>query len=81
MPKIQFSDLPRGVWQHLLGRVEQREVSLQELELLREWVRSGPCAPEGDWYKDFGSFKLCGFGPYPKTVLVSGMEPYGEEIE
>ena len=33
------------------------------------------------WYKDFGSFKLCGSGPYPKTVLVRGMEPYGEEIE
>jgi len=29
LPKIQFSDLPRGVWQHLLGRVEQRQVSLQ----------------------------------------------------
>jgi hypothetical protein len=42
LPKVQFSDLPRGVWQHLLERVEQRQVSLQELELLREWVRSWP---------------------------------------
>jgi hypothetical protein len=65
----------------LLGRVEQRQVSLQDLQSLREWVRSGPCAPDGDWFKDFGSFKLCGSGPYPKTVLARGMEPYGEEIE
>ncbi|MGC9971221.1 MAG: hypothetical protein ABSE56_11600 [Bryobacteraceae bacterium] len=81
MPKIQFCDLPRGVWQHLLDRIEQRQVSLLELALLREWVRSGPCAPDGDWYRDFGSFVLCGSGPYPKTVLLRGMQPYGKELE
>jgi hypothetical protein len=81
LPKIQFSDLPAGIWQHLLERVEQRQISLRELQLLREWVRSEPWAPDGDWFKDFGSFLLCGSGKYPKTMLLRGMRPYGEKID
>ena len=34
----------------------------------RNVVNSGPWAPEGDWYKDFGSFMICGSGEFPKTV-------------
>ena len=81
LPKIRFRRLPRGVWQHLLERVEERRVSLGDLELLQSWVRSEPEAPEGDWYKDFGSFVLCGTGELPKTVLARGMKPHGAPIE
>lgn len=81
MPKIRFSNLPRALWQHLLDRVEAREVSLADLVRLQDWVKSEPVAPDGDWYKDFGSFKLCGSGEYPKTFLAGDMRPYGEEIE
>jgi hypothetical protein len=49
--------------------------------LLQSWVKSQPDAPEGDWYKDFGSFKLCGSGELPKTILLNRMKPYGERIE
>lgn len=80
MPKIQFSDLPRGVWLHLLARVDQRRISLADLLALQEWVKTGPVAPGGDWYKDFGSFILCGSGPFPKTVLEKGIKPFGEPI-
>jgi len=34
------------------------------------WVEMRPEVPDGDWYKDFGSFKICGNGSYPKTFLV-----------
>jgi len=44
-------------------------------------VKSGPWAPEGDWYKDFGSFKLCGSGEYPRTVLSKSMRAFGQKIE
>ena len=44
-------------------------------------MKEEPNAPEGDWYKDFGSFKLCGSGEYPTTFLTKGMKPYGEKIE
>ncbi len=81
MPAIQFSDLPRALWEHLLERVQQRQISLADLGRLQEWVGSGPVAPEGDWYKDFGSFKLCGSGKYPRTVLTRNMKAFGEEIE
>lgn len=80
MPKIRFSDLPRAVWRHLLARVDERRVTVTDLLALQAWVRTGPVAPEGDWYKDFGSFILCGTGEFPKTVLEKGMEPYGDPI-
>jgi hypothetical protein len=69
------------VWQHLLQRVAERQISLTDLSRLQDWVKSEPCAPEGDWYKDFGSFKLCGSGEYPRTVLTKGMKPFGKAIE
>ena len=81
MPKIQFSNLPRGVWHHLLQRVDERRISVADLLALQEWVKSDPVAPDGDWYKDFGSFFLCGSGGFPKTVLEKGMTPFGEPIE
>jgi hypothetical protein len=81
LPKIRFADLPRALWQHLLERVQEREIALADLMRLQEWVKSEPHAPEGDWYKDFGSFKLCGSAEYPKTVLTKGMAAFGREIE
>ena len=81
MPKIRFSDLPHGLWKHLLERVREREITLGDLGRLQEWVKSEPFAPDGDWYKDFGSFKLCGSGEYPKTVLTKGMAAFGRRIE
>ena len=81
MPKIRFSDLPHGLWKHLLERVREREITLGDLGRLQEWVKSEPFAPDGDWYKDFGSFKLCGSGEYPKTVLTKGMAAFGKRIE
>lgn len=81
MPKIRFADLPRGLWQHLLERVEERQISLGDLTRLREWVRSEPVAPEGDWYKDFGSFKLREASEFPRTVLTKGRKAFGKEIK
>jgi hypothetical protein len=34
--------------------------SIADLNQLRAWIESKPEVPEGDWYKDFGSFKICG---------------------
>ena len=47
---------------------------------LQAWVRTGPVAPDGDWYRDFGSFILCGSGKFPKTVLETGMQPFGKPV-
>lgn len=80
LPKIRFSNLPRPIWQHILDRVTEREIPLNDLQNLRSWVNTGPHAPAGAWYKDFGSFILCGTGEYPKTVLKKGMQPFGTEL-
>ena len=66
-----------AVWQHLLQRVDQRRISVNDLLALQERVRTEPVAPEGDWYKDFGSFKICGQGSIPKTFLLRGQAATG----
>jgi len=81
LPKIRFSDLPRGVWQHLLQRVQERQISPGDLSRLQDWVKSQPHAPDSYWYTDFGSFKLCGSGEYPRTVLSKDMKAFGTELE
>jgi hypothetical protein len=65
----------------LLKRVDERRISVADLVALQTRVRTGPIAPEGDWYKDFWSFFLCGNGKLPKTVLEKGMKPFGDPIE
>jgi hypothetical protein len=52
--------------------VRDRKISLPDLNQLRIWIESRPEVPEGKWYKDFGSFKLCGEGQCPKTFLLAG---------
>jgi hypothetical protein len=72
MPKIQWEQLPREKWSHLRERAKERKISAAELFALAEWKAEDPDVPEGDWYKDFGSFKLCGTGKFPSTFLLRG---------
>lgn len=79
MPKIASWDgLPANVRHHLLERMRDRAITLADLNQLRIWIDSRPEVPEGDWYKDFGSFKICGHGSYPKTFLSSGQAAKGQ---
>ena len=69
MPKIEcWDNLPEGVRQHLIERMRDRAISIADLNQLRAWIESQPEVPEGDWYKDFSSFKICGHGSYPQDV-------------
>ena len=77
MPKIEWERLPREKWAHLRRRAKERKISEGDLFQLAEWKAQDPEVPDGDWYKDFGSFLLCGTGEYPKTVLKKGMKPFG----
>jgi hypothetical protein len=69
------------VWEHILARVEERQISLPDIRRLQAWVNAGPSAPPGDWYKGFGSFIIWGTGEFPKTVLAGGMAPFGARLE
>ncbi|MGD0774936.1 MAG: hypothetical protein ABSC05_19145 [Candidatus Solibacter sp.] len=71
MPRIETrGSLPPGVRQHLIDRMRDRAIGIADLNHLRLWIGSNPEVPEGDWYKDFGSFKICGNGSLPKTFLL-----------
>jgi hypothetical protein len=61
VPTGQFPPaLPRPLWEHILERVAERAITGEDLQTLRSWVVTEPWARNGDWYKDFGSFIICG---------------------
>ena len=81
MPQIEtWDNLPVGVRQHLIDRMRDRSIDIAGLNRLRLWIESRPEVPEGDWYRDFGSFKICGHGSYPKTFLLKGQAGKGEAL-
>jgi hypothetical protein len=81
MPNLEvWNKLPAAIRQHLMERMRDRRISIPDLNKLRIWVESRPLVPEGQWFKDFGSFKICGEGPYPKTFLLSGQSAKGESL-
>jgi len=81
MAKIEsWDNFPAGVRQHLIDRMRDRAISISDLNQLRLWIDSEPEVPAGDWYKDFGSFKICGRGSFPKTFLLRGQAAKGEVV-
>jgi hypothetical protein len=81
MPQIEnWSRLPQAVRDHLVERMRDRKISLDDLNQLRLWIETKPNVPEGPWYKDFGSFKLCGEGALPKTFLLAGQAAKGRKL-
>ena len=81
MPKIaRWEDFPPGIRQHLIDRMRDRAISITDLNQLRMWVETNPEVPVGDWYKDFGSFKIYGRGGLAKTFLLRGQVAKGEKL-
>jgi len=71
MPKIRWKDLPPALRDHLFDRLRERKISAEDLYELKLWRESDPEAPEGAWYKDFGSFK---------TFLLRGQPARGKKL-
>ena len=81
MPRIaSWSRMPAAIRQHLVERMRDRNISLDDLNRLRLWIESQPEVPEGEWYKDFGTFKVCGDGDIPKTFLLPGQAATGKKL-
>ena len=81
MPNIAtWPEMPIAVREHLIERMHDRKIGLDDLNRLRLWLESQPEVPEGPWYKDFGSFKLCGEGKYPKTFPLAGHVALGTKL-
>lgn len=75
-----WSRLPSAIREHLIERMRDRNIHIEDLNRLRLWIDSRPDVPEERWYKDFGSFKLCGEGSYPKTFLLPSQSATGEKL-
>jgi hypothetical protein len=81
MPRIEtWAQLPPGVRRHLIDRMYDRAIGIADLNGLRLWIDSNPEVPDGDWYKDSGSFKICGNGSLPKTFLLQGQAAKGKAV-
>jgi len=80
MPKIQWTNLPPALRDHLFERLRERTITAEDLYKLKLWRESEPEAREGEWYKDFGSFKICGEGKFPRTFLLAGQPAKGKRL-
>ena len=81
MPKIEsWDNFPAGVRGHLIERMRDRAIGIADLNQLRLWIDTRPEVPDNDWYKDLGSFKICGQGSFPKTFLLRGQAAKGEPV-
>jgi hypothetical protein len=80
MPKIRRQNLPPALFNHLLDRVTQREISTDQLGRFADWLASEPEVPQGHWFKRFSELIVCGEGELVKTFLRTGQVPAGEEV-
>lgn len=60
MPKIRRTNLPPALFAHLLERVQQRNISAQQLRLMLRWMDTQPEVPQGKWFKRFPELVVCG---------------------
>jgi hypothetical protein len=79
MPDVQRKDIPRALMEHLVDRVHDREVAIDDLQNLARWLDSKPNVPDGAWFKRFPTMTVCGHGALVKTFLTSSQYPVGEE--
>ena len=80
MPKVRRHNLPPALFQHLLDRIQSRNIPATQLELLATWLDTEPDVPEGEWYKRFAGMTVCGEGELIKTFLLPGQAPKGKRI-
>jgi hypothetical protein len=76
----KWPEFPSTIKQHLQDRLEDRGITLSDLIKLDAWVKTNPEVPDDYWYKDFGSFVLCGNGQHPSTFLEPNQKPYGKQL-
>jgi hypothetical protein len=81
MPRIRRQNLPPRLLDHLLDRVDDRNITAAQLGLLANWMRADPEVPIGKWFKKFPGMTVCGEGELNKTFLQPGQAATGEELK
>lgn len=80
MPRIRRQKLPEALLRHLLTRMQQRNISYEQIILLTNWLETEPEVPDGKWFKKFSGMTVCGEGELVKTFLQPGQIATGEEL-
>ncbi len=80
MPRVRRKDFPPALFQHLLDRIQHRQIDARQLELLARWLDSEPEVPEGPWYRRLPGMIVCGEGDLVKAFLLPGQSPKGTRV-
>jgi hypothetical protein len=81
MPRIRRHGLPPRLLDHLLDRIGSRNISIDQLGLLADWLYTEPEVPTGKWFKKFSGMTVCGEGEMIKTFLQVGQIAMGQEVK
>jgi len=81
VPRIRRHGLPRDLWAHLLERIKSRQISVEQLGLLADWLAAEPEVPVGKWFKRFPGLTVCGEGELIRTFLRTEQSAIGEELK
>ena len=80
MPQVRRKDLPPALFQHLLDRIQERQIDAHQLERLARWLDGEPEVPDGPWNERFPRMTVCGEGNLVKTFLLPGQAPKGISV-
>ena len=80
MPRIRREGLPRALLAHLLERTKSRQITVDQLGLLADWLATEPEVSDGKWFKRFPSMIVCGEGEFIRTFLKAGQAAMGDEV-
>ncbi|MDR1009635.1 MAG: hypothetical protein LBM04_00615 [Opitutaceae bacterium] len=80
MPEIQRKNIPEPLIRHLIARAIEREIGTESLRTFDHWLLSNPKVPDGQWFKRFSDFTVCGNGAFVTTLLASAQSATGTEV-
>jgi hypothetical protein len=80
MPKILRERVQEALLNHLYLRIQERQISYDQLGELATWLEKETEVPIGKWYKRFPAMIVCGEGELVKTFLIPGQLPVDEEV-
>jgi len=64
-----------------LERIKSRQISVEQLGLLADWLAAEPEVPVGKWFKRFPGLTVCGEGELIRTFLRTEQSAIGEELK
>jgi hypothetical protein len=80
MPKIRRQNLPPALLNHLIDRICEREISPEQLQLLADWLDTGPVVPNERWFKRFREMIVRREGELIKTFPTANQSATGIEV-